>query len=191
MLDFSVADSCKHSWKVFWTFHLLPVVSLKAKKTRQITISCWLFCALNHDQNKQLAMFPQTLCLLSLDVITATCWWLALTLQRNVLRLSIHSSVCTCLHLNAGCKWHISPSPSCLLPTPVSTCPCLSALISINLAVKVNINPFYSTIVVHQGRAVNGSEQPWINTGHSSPGGGCPAARLWILSDLSVLMSGY
>lgn len=113
-----------------------------------------IILCLNHDQNKQLAIFPRTLCVLLLDVlvcqfggvISDTCWWSALTLQRNVLCLSIHSSVCTCLHLNARCraqcKWHISPSPSCLLPPPVSTCPCLSALIPNNLTVKVNINPF-------------------------------------------------
>lgn len=84
-----------------------------------------------------------------------------LTLQRNVLCLSIHSSGCTCLRLNAGCrtrcKLHISPSACCLLPPPVSTCPCLSALIPNNLAKLI------LTLLFHHCRARRQSCK-WIRT---------------------------
>lgn len=124
---------------------------------------CWLWRPLLSDHNysrltKQLLLFPWTLRVLLSDVLVCHVgglisdrrWWPALTLPRNMLCLCIHSSVCTCLHLNAGCRaecqWHISPSVSCLLPPPVSTCPCLSVLIPNNLAVKVNINLFFPLV---------------------------------------------
>lgn len=135
LLNFSLATSC-------------------ISKGLTCQINNLLLVVLCYNENKRPACFHEacaffhwtSFCVRFLGVISATCWWPAPTLQRNVLRLSMHSSVCTCLHLNAGCraqrKWHISPSPSRLLPAPVSTRPCLSALISISLTVKVNINPF-------------------------------------------------